>query len=157
MKICPNCAFANEERFPACLLCNTLLVDVRSTPCTDPKHPEFAQQALNKERRQITRGQVRAAILLYAAVITLTAACPGLIFSVQTLLCYFGGGAVVGLAVGRGIIGQFSAGLVQGLCSLLLVFYFGPFHPLTFFMFIAHIIAPSVLSHWVEMIDSLNR
>ena len=58
MKICPECALANEERFPACVVCHASLGDVRSTPSADPAHPEHARRALDEERRRITRRQL---------------------------------------------------------------------------------------------------
>ena len=157
MKVCPSCAFANPERFPACLVCNTLLVDVPSTPSADPADPENVQRALAAARRRVTRRQVAWAALLYAGFITGTAVMPGLIFAPGVLALYFGSSVVLILAVLREYVGQLSAPVLQGALSLGLVVHFGPLQPFIFFMLVGHVIVPGFFWHWVEMIHGANR
>ncbi len=157
MRVCTHCSFPNEERFPTCVLCNTLLVDAPSVPASDPNHPEHEQRALNEKRHRIIRRQLRFAAILYTLVITLTAMFAGLVFSPQVLLLYFISGLIVVFALLRGIVGQLSASLLQGLLSVLLLSYFGPFQPLIFFMLDLHVTVPSVLWHWVDLIHSAHR
>src|SRR4028118_1828524 len=112
MKVCPTCAFCNDERFPTCVLCNTILVDVPSTPSTDPTNPEHERRALSKKRQEITRRQIWFAGFLYSATITLLAVFPGFVLSPQILLLYFLGSLVVVIAVAWDFVGQFSASLL---------------------------------------------
>ena len=63
MKICPDCALANEERFPACVACHTSLADVASTPSSDPTHPEHTRRVLDRQRREVARRQVAWAVV----------------------------------------------------------------------------------------------
>lgn len=157
MKVCPSCSFSNEERFPACLLCNTLLVDVPSTLPTDPHHPEFARRALTAQRHAVARRQMGWASGCYAFVVTLTAAYPGLMFHPEMLLLYCASSVVVVFAVLKGFAGQLSAGMLQGFLSVLLVVYFAAFHPFVLLMLAAHTLAPSVFWHWIEAIDGAHR
>ena len=157
MKVCPNCSFSNDERFPTCVLCNTMLMDVPSTPSADLADPEHERRALSKKRQDITRRQIWSAAILYAVIITLTAVFPGLVLSPQILLLYFLSSFVVVVAVLRDIVGQFSASVLQGVLSLFLVIYFGPMQPFIFFMLAGHVIVPAVFWHWTDLIHSANR
>jgi hypothetical protein len=157
MKVCPGCSFSNDERFPTCALCNTVIVDVPPTPSVNPDDPEHERRVLSAKRHRITRGQIRAAAALYALIITLTAIVPGLVFSPQTLLFYFASSLVVVVAMIWDIVGQFTASLLQGALSVTLIMFFGPLQPLIFFMLALHVIVPAFLWHWMEMIHSANR
>ncbi len=90
-------------------------------------------------------------------MITLTAAFPGLVWSPVVLLLYFMSGIVVAVAIVRDIVGQLSASFLQGLLTLPLIMFFGPFQPFIFFMLVGHITMPAVLWHWIDMIHSANR
>ena len=157
MKVCPSCSFANEERSPTCVLCYTVLVDVRSTPSPDPTNQEHEQRALTKKRHQITGRQIRFATILYCVVITLLAAFPGLILRPQPLILYFLSSLIVAIAVAQDFVGQFSASILQGGLSVLLLIYFGPMQPFIFFMLVGHITVPAVFWHWIDLIHSANR
>ena len=157
MKVCPQCAFANPERFPACIVCNTVIVDVASTPSQDPNDPEHQQRAIAEARRRIGRQQVRTIALLYPGLIVATAAFPGLIWSPTVLGLYFLSSVVLLGAVLLRWVGQLSAPILQGVLSVLLVVYFGPEQPFIFFMLAAHIIAPAVLWHALDTIQDLHR
>lgn len=157
MKVCPHCSFLNEEQFPTCVYCNTSIVDVPSTPSADPLHPEHEQRALAQQRHKHLYRQLRSAVIIYGILIAVTAVTPGLVTNALVLLLYFASGIVVGTAVTRGIAGQFSASLLQGVLSLVLLLYFGPIHVLIFFMLAGHIILPGFLWHWVDLIYSANR
>jgi hypothetical protein len=157
MKICPNCSFSNEECFPTCVWCNTPLADVPYTPAEDPNHPEHERKALMEQRHAIIRRQTRFAALLYAASIALLAVVPGLVFAPHVLVLYFLSALAVAFAVVRGLAGQFTSALLQGILSVVLVLCFGPGQPLTFFMLTGHIILAVVLLHWVEMIHDTHR
>ena len=72
MKTCPDCALANEERFPACVVCHASLADVRSTPAADPAHPahpEHARHALNRRRGRAAPRQLAWAVACYVLFI----------------------------------------------------------------------------------------
>ncbi|HSI11981.1 MAG TPA: hypothetical protein VK961_08050 [Chthoniobacter sp.] len=157
MKICPQCSFANDERYPTCVSCNAYIVDVPSTPSADPTHPEHEGRALTEQRHKDTRRQLRSATLFYALIITLIAWMPGLISSMPVLLLYFTTGIVVGMAVSRDIAGQFSASALQGAPSVTILFVCGLVQPFTFFMLLGHIILPAFLWHWMYLIQSANR
>ena len=157
MKVCPDCAFANDERFPTCVFCKAMLVDVISTPAADPNDPEHARRALTEKRWQITRGKLRFATICYSATITLTAVVAGLVTDPITLLCYFAGSLAVAMAVRLDLAGQLSVSLLQGILSTFLMFRFGPLHPLVFFMLAAHVILAGLFWHWSELLESAGR
>ena len=157
MKTCPACRLANEERFPACLWCNTVLVDVRSELCANPDDPEYRRQKLSRERQELTRRQIASATVGYIFATTFLAVCPGLVFDPLVLLLYAGTSLVVALAMHRGWVGQFTSSFLQGALSLVLVLGYGPIHPLTFGMLLGHVILPMVFWHWTEMIHEANR
>lgn len=157
MKICPKCSLANEERYPACVRCNTIIMEVSSTPCSDPDDPEHQQRALDTRRHKIARGQLRLAAISYAFVITSTAVLPGLVLNPWVLLLYLISSITVVIAVLRQVAGQFSAPLLQSLLSSLLLICFGPLQPFIFFMVAAHIVLPTLLWHWIDLIHGLNR
>jgi hypothetical protein len=157
MKICPHCAFANPERFPACLLCNTLLVDVPSQPSSDPNDPEHAQRAAGHARRRTARKETAILFVLYAVFVTGTAAFPGLVLNPLALGLYFLSSALLVGAVLLCLVGQLTAPLLQGGLSVLLVFYFGPAQPLIFFMLAGHILGPGVLWHAIDHVQNGHR
>ena len=157
MKVCPNCAFMNDECFPTCVSCNTVIVDVPSTPSADPDSPEHACRALTLERQSRTRRQIRWAAFLYALVITLSAAFPGMVLSPLTLLFYFLSSFIVIIGVERNVVGQFSASILQGVISVILIASFGPLQPLIFFMLVGHLTLPTVFWHWIDMIHGVNH
>jgi hypothetical protein len=157
MKICPNCSFANDERFPTCAFCHTTLVDVPSTPSANPDDPEHERRALAEMRFRTTRGQLRSAGLLYALVIAGSAAFPGMVWTPYVLVLYFVGGIAVAVAVARNMVGQFSASLLQGALSVTLLIYFGPLHPFIFLMLVFQVIIPGIFWHWVELIHGAHR
>lgn len=157
MKICPECAFANEERFPACVWCNALLVDVKSTPAADPGHPEHFQRRLHGERHRHHRHQLSLVLASYVATITLLAFVPGLYLR-PSMLAGFGGAAfLVGLGVVSGRLGPLSAMVAQGVAGTALMLFFGPHGPLTAFMLVGHVVLPAVFAHWVDLLDSAHR
>ena len=157
MKICPSCLLSNEERVPACVWCNTVLANVRSTPSADPNHPEFLREKLARERAGIKRGQIGFAAVSYVLGTTLLAVYPGLIFSPPILLLYAGASVVVVLAIVRDWVGQFTATFLQGAFSLALVLRYGPVQILVVFMLLAQAMLPMVFWHWTEMIHDVNR
>jgi hypothetical protein len=157
MKVCPHCSFANEEQFPTCVYCNTSIVDVPSIPSADPSHPEHEQRALSERRRKDTRRQLRFAGILYALGIALIAWIPGLISSLPLLLLFFASGLVVAFAITRNIAGQFSASLLQGVLSVIILVCFGALQPFVAFMLVGHIVLPGFLWHWMDLIVSANR
>ncbi len=154
MKVCPQCAFANPERFPACIVCNTLLVDVKSTPASDPNDPEHERRALGEARRRAGHQQVCTFALVYAVFIVATAAFPGFISSPRVLGLYLLSSIILIGAVLWQIVGQLSAPILQGALSVLLVIYYGLEQPFIFFMLAAHILSPAVLWHGIDMIES---
>jgi hypothetical protein len=157
MKICPQCAFVNDERFAICAYCNASLADVPVTPSDDPNAPEHQRRKMDAERHQRTRGQLRFAVLCYVLVITASAAFTGFIFNPGVLALYAASALVVAIAVVRDWAGQFTASFLQCACTVPLVYYFGPVHPLTFFMFALHIMIPILFWHWVELIHGANH
>ncbi len=154
MKICPECAFANEERFPACLWCNALLVNVPSTPSPDPNHPEHAARRLARKRWSRQQRQQGLALGCYVAGIAALAAVPGLIFDGAILACFCAVAGVIGCTMIVGWLGQFPAMFLQGAASLALVLHFDLFNVLTGFMLLGHIIFPALFSQWVDLIDN---
>jgi hypothetical protein len=157
MKTCPSCTFLNEERYPTCVLCNTILVDVVSTPSLDPNSPEHENEVITEERREITRSQLRFVAILYAISITFTAMIPGMVFNPIALFCYLLSSVVVMGAMLRDIVGQFTSTSLQGALSLILLIYFGPLQPFIFFMLVGHITMPAIYWHWMEMIRTTSR
>jgi hypothetical protein len=157
MKVCPNCSFTNDERFPTCAVCNATIVDVPSTVSPDPDHPEHERRALAGERHKSTRKQLQSAAVLYAVLVTLSAALPGLVWSPPVLLLYFASGVIVAIAVTRNMVGPFGASFLQGLLSVILMIYFGPTQPLIFFMLVGHITIPAFFCHWTDLIHDANR
>ena len=98
--------------------------------------------------------------LLYAAVITLTAATLGMVENPVGLALYAGSGGLVTFAITRNIAGQFSASVLQGILSIVLIFYFGPaelFQMFAIFMLLGHLILPGFLWHWIELIHGAHR
>ena len=157
MKICPECALTNEERFPACVRCNALLVGVRSTPAADPNHPEHAQRLLHRQRGRRQRWQLLFVLVSYVATMVFLAFVPGMYFDRGTLAVFAGGACVVGLGIVSEGLGPLSAMLAQGVVSAVLVLYFGGFGPLTAFMLLGHVVLPAVFAHWVDLLDSSYR
>ncbi len=157
MKVCPSCEFPNDERFPTCAYCNAVLVDVPVTPSADPHDPEHERRALSEERHQTIRGQIKWAAILYAVVIALTAAFLGMVDDPLALALYAGSAFVVAWAITRNLVGQLSASLLQGILTLVLIFWFGPIQLFVIFMLIGHIIVPGLLWHWIELIYGAHR
>ena len=157
MKICPDCALANQERFPACVVCHASLADIASTPAADPAHPEHARRDLDRRRRQTARHQLIWATICYLLVVSGSAVWPGSILDPQVLTLYAASSLVVALAALYDLAGVFVAALLQGTASLALVLCFGPAQPFVFFMLAIHILAPMVFCHWTEMIHDAHR
>lgn len=157
MKICPHCEFSNDERFPTCAYCNAMIVDVPAIPSVDPTDPEHERRALSEERHRSIRGQVVWAGSAYAALLTLTAAILGMVENPLALALYAGSGFLVTFAITRNIAGQFSASLLQGVLTLVLILCLGPIQLFSIFMLVGHIIVPSLLWHWIDLIYSANR
>jgi hypothetical protein len=157
MKVCPNCNFTNEEDVPTCAFCNVPIVDVPSTPSSNPNHPEHERRALVAERGKLIRRQIWTVGVLYALVITIMTALSGQVSSPLVLLLYFLGALVVVLAVDRRVVGQLTASFLQAIFSTILLIYFGPFGPLIFFMLSTHIVLAAYLWHWMDLIYSANR
>ena len=103
------------------------------------------------------RREISSAAVLYAAIITLSAAFPGLVLNPPVLSLYFLSALIVFLALSRGIAGQFSGSLLQGFLSVLLLLYFGPLQPFVFLMIALHVIVPSIIWHWTDLIESAQR
>ena len=157
MKICPECAFANEERFPACLWCNTVLTEVRSTPARDPGHPEHARQRLLGERHSRLRGQRCFAAACYVALVVFLTILPGGIADPQVLACFAAPAALVSFAVLGDCLGPLSAMFVQGVFSTAVLIAFGRGGVFTGFMLVGHVVLPAVFCYWVELIDGAYR
>jgi hypothetical protein len=157
MKICPHCSFNNDECFPTCVWCNTALHEVVSTPAVDPAHPEHERKLIDAQRRQLTSAQIWFAGVFYTLAIVLLAVIPGLVFSPLVLLLYAASSVLVFVVLLRHGSGQFLASFLQGTLSATLVICFGPQQPLIFFMLAAHVIIPSMIWHWVDLIHGLNR
>ena len=153
MKICPECAFANEERFPTCVWCNTVLVNVRSTPSADPTHPEHAANHLRLQRRSHHTAQRRFAAGCYVTAITFLAVVPGMIYDRQVLLCIAAAAAVAAFAIVRRLLGQFTAMFLQGAVSTALIVCFGKINFLTAFTLAGHVLLPAVFVLWLDLID----
>ena len=157
MKICPECALANEERFPTCIVCNTSLAEVHSIPAADPAHPEHARRALDRQRYWLTRRQVGWASACYLAVIVGTTVFPGLVSDPQVLLLYAASAAIVVLAVWQDLAGTFLAGFIQGAAGVTLLLCFGPVHLMSFAALSFQALVAMLFCHWVEMIHDANR
>ena len=157
MKICPECALANEERFPACVVCHASLADIRSTPAADLTHPEHARRALDRRRYGIERRQLGWAAVCYVLVIAGLAIFPGLVFDREVWTLYVLSSFVIVLAVWQDLAGPFLAGLLQGVASLTLFLCFGPQQPFALFMLAGHVLVPMVFCQWVGMIHDANR
>ena len=157
MKICPDCALANEERFPTCIVCNVSLADVPSTPSADPAHPEHARRAREQERRWITRRQLGWAAVCDVAIVTGLAFYPGLMFDPEVLTLYAASAAIVAMAVWQEMAGVFLAGFLQGVASVTLWLCFGTPQPFALYMLAGHVLATMTFCHWVEMIHEANR
>lgn len=157
MKICPECAFANEERFPACVWCNAVLVHVRSTPSADPAHPEHAHDLRLRQRHSRLRAQRRFATSCYLAAIIFLTVFPGLIFDWKALVSIFAAAGVVAFAVTQGFLGQFSAMFLQGIASTALVLLFGKISFLISFTLAGHVLLPAVFCVWLDLIDDGGR
>lgn len=153
MKICPECSFANEERFPTCVWCNAVLTRVKSTPSPDPNHPEHARARLLRERRSRQNVQRLFAALCYAAVITFLAVFPGMISDRQLLAGFFIAAGVIGFGIIRGTLGEFSAMFLQGAASVALVLVFNRVNFLTSFTLVGHVVLPAFFYQWAELID----
>ncbi len=156
MKICPECAFANEERFPACLWCNALLTSVRSTPAADPTHPEHAQRRLAVQRHTRRRGQHVFALLCYAATITFLAVLPGMVSEMGVLALCFLSACLVYAALAAGLLSQFTAMIMQGVITAVLILAFDLFNMLTAFTLVGHIVMAAVFAHWNDLIDDAH-
>ncbi len=153
MKICPECAFANDERFPTCVWCNTVLVNVKSTPSADPSHPEHADAWRLRRRRARQVAQLRFAVLCYSVLLTSLAIYPGLISDRLVLGEIFLASALVGFAVVRGYLGQFTAMVVQAAASTTLIVASGLVNPFTSFALVAHVVLPAFFQQWVDLIE----
>jgi len=157
MKICPSCAFNNEECFPTCVWCNTALHAVPTTPAEDPEHPEHERKAVEEQRRQLTAAQISFAGACYSLAIVVLAVIPGCVFSPEVLLLYAASSVLVFWTVLRHGSGRGIGALLQGVLSTVLLLTFGPQQPLIFFMLAGHIIMPVVIWHWVDLIHDLTR
>ena len=157
MKVCPQCQFSNEERFPACLWCNAPLMDVRSTPSADPHSPEHRQRARSIQQDRSARRQTAFALFCYTAVTVGLAVCPGMVGSLRTLSVYGAAGLAVGLSLAAGWLADLPAAFLQGTLSLVLLLNFGPVQPFAFFMLLGHVLLPMVFVHWLEMIHDAHR
>ena len=157
MKVCPQCAFANEERFPACLWCNALLVNVPSTPAADPDHPEHARRKLAGERHARLHGQWMFAAVLYCAIATGLAVSLGMMRDPTRLFLHFAVAAIVVTAMRLRWVSEHSGMFLHGVLGAVLVYLFGPWHVFVFFMLLGHLLMPNVFWHWTELIDDSNR
>ena len=157
MKVCPNCAFVNDERFAICAYCNKSLADVPVTLSTDPDAPEHERRRLVEQRQQRSGGQLRVAATCYVVLLTGSALFPGFVFDPVVLALYLASSLVVAVALVRGMAGQFTASLLQGVCSAVLILYFGPMQFMIFFMFALHVMLPTLLWHWTELIHGANH
>lgn len=157
MKICPECAFANEERFPACVWCNALLVDVKSTPASGPDHPEHARRTRLEKVSRRRRSQLLFVLASYVGTITFLAVVPGLYFDANRLAAFAGVACLVGTGVVSGRLGPLASMLAQGAASTALILHFGVLGFLTAFMLLGHVVLPAVFAHWVDLLDSMHR
>jgi len=157
MRKCPKCVFENDDSFPTCVWCNTSLANVLSAIPADPTHPDYARSVVQAERWRLIGKKYRFAGFFYAAVIAVTAVIPGFVFRPEVIALYFASGAIVALGAKTELIGQLSAGVVQGILSLVLLAYFGPYQPFIFFMLALHIILAGVMWHWITMIADTHR
>ena len=156
MKVCPQCAFANEERFPACLWCNALLVNVQSTPAADPDHPEHAQRKLDRERHVRSHRQWMFAAAVYCLAAMGLAVLPGMMHDpMHGCPC---------ISARRPSSPQPAAGIgwrgptqrhagCMGRWSTALVYFFGPVHVFIFFMLVGHLLMPNLFWHWTDLIE----
>lgn len=157
MKICPDCALANEECFPVCVVCNASLADIRSTPAADPAHPEHERRVLDGERRRVARRQVAWAAGGYVLVIGGSAVWPGGVTDPEVGLLYVVSALVVALAAEMDLVGGFAAGALQGAMSVTLVLCFGPGGLTVAFLLAGHALAPMMFCQWIEMIHDAHR
>ena len=155
MKQCPKCSFANAERYPACVVCNTAIFDVESTS-PEPDDPDYDRWALGLKRNEALDRQERSATVLYALGITGAAFYPGFVSTPWVLLIYFLGALVVGWAACRQWAGQFTSPFFQGILSLLVLVLCGPIHLFVFYMMAGHILLAIVLWHWIQSIRDMG-
>jgi len=156
MKVCPECGYVNQDRFPTCIYCNTNISTVPSTTSPQVNPAEHEQHQGIEIRHQITRTKLRNAILLYGISVTFLAIIPGLIFNPLALFGYLVGSVFVGITVTRGITGTFTATLLQCILSTLNIFYLS-FSPLFPIMILGHIVLPMLLCLWVDMICDVSQ
>ena len=157
MKICPKCSFSNEECFPICVWCNAPIVNVASTPATDPNHPEHEQKAFREKRHALLSREIRLSAVLYSLAIALTAVIPGMVLAPHVLILYLATALIVAFAVFRHFVGQLTASLLQAVFSLVLLVFFGPLQPLIFYMLGIHIILATAFWHWSALIYDAHR
>ena len=157
MKICPECALTNEERFPACVVCHASLADVRSTPSSDPAHPEHARRALAHQRGRIARRQLAWAVVCYVLFICGLTVWPGGVPDLEVGMLYVAGALFVALAVASDWLGGFPAATLQAAMSVTLILVFGPSGVFSAFVLAGHVVAPMMLHQWVEMIHDAYR
>jgi hypothetical protein len=157
MKVCPSCAFSNEECFPTCVYCNAVIVDVPSMPSAGPDSSGHEWRAMSENHRKIARGRLRSASAIYALAIALLAVLPGLTFSLLALGLYFLSGIVVAVATVRNIVGQFSACLLQGMLSVVVLIYFVSPQPFIFIGLLGQIVSATLFWHWSDMIRNAHR
>ena len=104
MKVCPSCAFSNDDRFPTCVWCNRTLSDIPSTRSTDAAHPGREFEEISEKRSLLNWREARSASIFYALAIALTTAVASLTFDPLTLMLYGVSGSVVagaGWRIGR--------------------------------------------------------
>jgi hypothetical protein len=140
MRKCPKCNFANDDAFPTCVWCSTSLGEVKSAIPDDAAHPDYARSVIQAERSRLIGKKYRFAGFFYACTIAVTAVIPGFVVRPEIIALYFTCGAIVAWCANFGILGQFTGGLAQGILSLALLVYFGPYQPFVFFMLALHII-----------------
>jgi hypothetical protein len=162
MKLCPECALANEDGFPTCAWCNTVIVGVASLPEIDSTPAELEAKALSARRGRLTRWQVFCASVVYAAGIAGLAIMPGFMFSIEPLAIYFVTALLVAFGIHRGWLGQFTSAFLQGAGSSAIVLLLSradlvTVHPFLFFMLIGHIVFASALCLRIDMIHSAHR
>ena len=147
----------NTEAVPTCVWCNAPLPDVRSIPAEDPSSEEhrIARQIDLRSRR--IRAQCFSAGVVFAVVVLVSAIVVGFVGVPSVLFLYALSGIVTTAGIYFQQLGQFSAGIAQGAMSTALMMFFGPLHPMLFFMLAAHIILAGFLWHWMTMIIDANR
>ena len=157
MKICPDCALANEERFPVCVVCSASLAEVRSTPSRDPHHPEHARRELQRQRRWAARRQAASAAFFQGLVITGLAVYPGFVWDPPVLALYAASALVVAWTVWREWAGSFRAGFLQGAAGVVLLRCFGPMQPFAMIMLAGQVLVAMVFGQWTEMTRDAHR